>query len=116
MMPVGWLPGGTAVRARAEYACIAAFCAASLLMLQRAPFPVFHRAAFVFGYYVRHEYSVLTRPYALSLLFLMVAAALYRDHFRKPAASLVVCQVSPPPWGWEEAVTPWVYSNLEVVQ
>lgn len=57
-----------------------------VIVLRRAPFPPFHRIAFVFGYYVLYEYSVFARTYGLSVLFLTIAAALYRDRFSRPVA------------------------------
>lgn len=59
---------------------------AVIIVTRYAPFPPLQRILFIFGYYMLYEYSVITRTYGLSVLFLLAAAALYKDRFRKPIA------------------------------
>lgn len=59
---------------------------AVVIFMWYAPFPPLQRSLFIFGYYPLYEYSAITRPYGLSVLFMLAAAALYKDRFRKPIA------------------------------
>lgn len=68
---------------------VANFCVilcAAVIVMRCAPFQTHQRVLFIFGYYVLYEYSVITRTYGLSVLFLLATAALYRDRFTKPIA------------------------------
>jgi len=62
---------------------IIAICAAAII-LWKAPFPIALRIALIFSYYLSYEYSVIVRSYALGILLLVCAAALYPRRFDKP--------------------------------
>ena len=63
--------------------------AASLLFLVHAPFPRWFRALFVFSYYLSFEYAVIARPYALGLLLLFTALALWPVRTERASALAV---------------------------
>ncbi len=52
-------------------------CAAAAVILFLAPFPRIARVLIPFSYYFGYEYAVIARSYALSVLLLVVVAALY---------------------------------------
>jgi hypothetical protein len=54
------------------------------LVLFFAPFPVWLRVLFVFGYYPAYQYSVVARSYGLNLLLIILAAILYSTQASKP--------------------------------
>jgi hypothetical protein len=56
------------------------------LVLWRAPFPRIARFLTPFSYYFAYEYAVIARSYALSVLLLFVAAALYGRRYERPIA------------------------------
>jgi hypothetical protein len=64
----------------------AAGVAAAAIFLFRARLPLALRIAFVFGYFMAFEYSVVARSYALSMLLAFSAAALYPLRERRPLA------------------------------
>ncbi len=49
-----------------------------------APFGPLQKALFAFGYFPLYEYGVLSRNYALGLLFVVVTCALLRRRYRRP--------------------------------
>ncbi|HEX8620074.1 MAG TPA: hypothetical protein VF911_21015 [Thermoanaerobaculia bacterium] len=57
---------------------------AALLFLTAAPFPRYVRALFVFSYFVAYEYAVLARPYALAMLLLFGALAMWKRRAERP--------------------------------
>ncbi len=63
-------------------ALIAMGCAA--LILARAPFPRYQRVLLIFGYFPFYEWGVLSRNYALGLLALLAALALYPRRRERP--------------------------------
>jgi hypothetical protein len=54
------------------------------LFLFFAPFPVWLRVLFVFGYYPAYQYAVIARSYNLNLLLIILAAILYSTRDSKP--------------------------------
>ncbi len=54
------------------------------LVLYFAPFPVWLRVLFVFGYYPAYQYAVIARSYGLHLLLIILAAILYSTRGLKP--------------------------------
>jgi hypothetical protein len=54
------------------------------LILIFAPFPVWLRVLFVFGYYPAYQYAVVARSYNLNLLLIILAAVLYPTQGSKP--------------------------------
>ncbi|MGH9362565.1 MAG: hypothetical protein ACRD2T_11675, partial [Thermoanaerobaculia bacterium] len=58
--------------------------AAAALLLRCAPWPRSTRALVVFSYFVLCEYGVVMRSYAITLLLLFAAAALWRRRFERP--------------------------------
>jgi hypothetical protein len=54
------------------------------LVLLFAPFPVWLRVLFVFGYYPAYQYAVVARSYSLHLLLIILAAILYSTQGPKP--------------------------------
>ena len=49
-----------------------------------APFGPLQKALFAFGYFPLYEYGVMSRNYALGLLFIVVMCALLRQRYRRP--------------------------------
>ena len=49
-----------------------------------APFGPLQKVLFAFGYFPLYEYGVMSRNYALGLLFIVVTCALLRHRYRKP--------------------------------
>jgi hypothetical protein len=54
------------------------------LVLIFAPFPVWLRVLFVFGYYPAYQYAVVARSYCLNVLLVVLAAILYSTRDSKP--------------------------------
>ena len=54
------------------------------LILIFAPFPVWLRVLFVFGYYPAYQYAVVARSYCLNVLLMVLAATLYSTRDSKP--------------------------------
>ena len=54
------------------------------LVLLFAPFPVWLRVLFVFGYYPAYQYAVVARSYSLNLLLIILAAIVYSTQGSKP--------------------------------
>jgi hypothetical protein len=54
------------------------------LVLIFAPFPVWLRVLFVFGYFPAYQYAVVARSYSLHLLLIILAAILYSTRGSKP--------------------------------
>ncbi len=63
--------------------------AAILLFLAYAPFPLWFRALFPFGYFTFFEYALISRNYALAWLFTFAFAA----HYRQPNRNDVVLAI-----------------------
>ena len=58
--------------------------AAIFVVARYAPFSPLQKVLFALGYFPLYEYGVLSRNYALGLLFIVVACALMRDRYRRP--------------------------------
>ena len=58
--------------------------AAIFVVARYAPFNPLQKILFTFGYFPLYEYGVMSRNYALGLLFAVVACALLRHRYRKP--------------------------------
>ena len=65
-------------------------CAGAAVILFKAPFPLWLRAACVTSYFFAYQYAVVARSYALDLLFLPVLALLFRERRERP---LLYCAV-----------------------
>ena len=57
---------------------------AVFVVARYAPFGPLQKILFAFGYFPLYEYGVMSRNYALGLLFAVVACALLRHRYRKP--------------------------------
>jgi hypothetical protein len=60
------------------------------IVLRYAPFPRTIRALFAFSYYPAFEYAALARPYALLMLLMLAAAALWQQRHERPLPLAVV--------------------------
>jgi hypothetical protein len=60
------------------------------LVLRYAPFPRTIRALFAFSYYPAFEYAALARPYALLMLLMLAAAALWQQRHERPLPLAIV--------------------------
>ena len=58
--------------------------AAIFVMARHAPFNPLQKVLFAFGYFPLYEYGVMSRNYALGLLFVVVTCALLRHRYRRP--------------------------------
>ena len=58
--------------------------AAIFVVARYAPFGPLQKILFSFGYFPLYEYGVMSRNYALGLLFVVVACALMRQRYRRP--------------------------------
>lgn len=56
----------------------------AVLFITRAPFSRFFRILFLFSYYMLYEYSVITRPYMLTIAILFVIATIYSKREKYP--------------------------------
>jgi len=65
---------------------VLAATAAVFVFLARSPFPSYQKALFVFGGLPLFLYSVYCRSYCLTMLFLILYAAVHRSRFEKPFA------------------------------
>lgn len=63
---------------------VACVGAAAAVILWRAPFPPVLRLLSIAGYYPAYQYGVLARGYALTLLLVIAAAALFAERTRRP--------------------------------
>jgi hypothetical protein len=54
------------------------------VFLRFSCFSIPEKALFVFGYYIFFEYSLIPRNYILTVLFLFLIAAAYRERFKRP--------------------------------
>jgi hypothetical protein len=63
---------------------------ALLVFLLWAPFPRWVKALYAFSYFVAFEYSVVARPYVLTMLFLFSALAGWRMRRERPLPSAVM--------------------------
>ncbi|GAI09525.1 unnamed protein product, partial [marine sediment metagenome] len=52
------------------------------LILKYAPFNKIIRAMIVFGYFLFYEYSIISRNYALGILFIVIFCILYKNKYR----------------------------------
>lgn len=59
-------------------------CIAAGLFLRAAPFSLFHRVLFIFGYYMLYEYNTIARSYVLTVLALFIVAILYARRLQRP--------------------------------
>jgi len=53
------------------------------IFLKNAPFKIFHKILFIFGYYMLFEYNLLSRNYILGILFLFAACSIYSHRKEK---------------------------------
>jgi hypothetical protein len=60
-----------------------AACAA-FLVLRFAPFPLWTRLLIVFGVFLAHEYSVVSRNYGIGILLMFVACVSFTDRNQRP--------------------------------
>ena len=58
--------------------------AAIFVVARYAPFGPLQKVLFAFGYFPLYEYGVMSRNYALGLLFIVVTCALLRHRYRRP--------------------------------
>ena len=58
--------------------------AAIFVVARYAPFGPLQKILFSFGYFPLYEYGVMSRNYALGLLFVVVTCALMRQRYRRP--------------------------------
>jgi hypothetical protein len=68
----------------ASYLNFVIILVAVILLVRHAPFPWFHKALLVFGYYFIYEYCVFARSYSLSVLLLFLIATFYPKRFQQP--------------------------------
>ena len=73
-----WVPArlGAPFRTISYLSALLASVSAGLVLFF-APFPVWLRVLFVFGYYPAYQYAVIARSYGLNLLLIILAAILY---------------------------------------
>jgi hypothetical protein len=64
--------------------------AAVWIVLRYAPFPRTIRALFALSYYPAFEYAALARPYALLMLLMLAAAALWQQRHERPLPLAIV--------------------------
>ena len=74
---------GAPFRAMSYLSALLASVTAGLILLF-APFPVWLRVLFVFGYFPAYQYAVVARSYGLNLLLLTLAAILYSSRCSHP--------------------------------
>ena len=77
----------------------ACFCIASVwLILFRSPFPKAVKCLLPFTYYIFFRYSIVVRPYCMTMLGLCLVAVTYRERAEKPfrhmAAMMLLCASS----------------------
>jgi len=60
------------------------------LVLFRSPFPLWMRLGVIFSYFFAYQYAVVARSYALDLLLIPLAAALFAERSRRPLAYAAV--------------------------
>lgn len=65
-------------------------CAGAAIVLYLAPFPIWMRLGVIFSYFFAYQYSVVARSYALDLLLIPLAAALFSERLRRPLAYTAV--------------------------
>jgi hypothetical protein len=58
--------------------------AAVALVLWRAPFPLWLRVGFAFGYFASYEYAVIARSYALAMALIFALAAAHTRRWSRP--------------------------------
>ena len=81
LLPVTWLTSSPAGMQILHWAIASA---AVFVVARYAPFGPLQKILFAFGYFPLYEYGVMSRNYALGLLFAVVACALLRHRYRKP--------------------------------
>ena len=65
------------------------------IVAKYAPFSRLQKSLFAFGYFPLYEYGVISRNYALGLLFVVVTCVLLRQRWRHPLwLALVLCLMS----------------------
>ena len=65
------------------------------IVAKYAPFSTLQKSLFAFGYFPLYEYGVISRNYALGLLFVVVTCVLLRQRWRHPLwLALVLCLMS----------------------
>ncbi len=64
-------------------------CASAAIVLFASPFPRIARVLLPFSYYFGYEYAVIARSYALSVLLLLIIAALHERRYDRPVAYAV---------------------------
>jgi hypothetical protein len=61
-----------------------------VLVLRHSPFPLRQRLLLPFGYFLLYEYAVISRPYALGVLLLVIFCLLNRPGRERPLAQCIV--------------------------
>jgi hypothetical protein len=89
---VAWLLARVTSDPRAlQLLSLAVGTATVYLFASRAPFPLFHRVLFCFGYFTLYEYTIISRSYGLDLFFSILFCVLYaRDPRRYPAMAITL--------------------------
>ena len=81
LLPVTWLTSSPAGMQILHWAIAST---AVFVVARYAPFGPLQKVLFAFGYFPLYEYGVMSRNYALGLLFAVVACALLRRRHRRP--------------------------------
>ena len=81
LLPVSWLTPSP-LGMQLFHGAIAS--AVVFVVARYAPFDPLQKLLFAFGYFPLYEYGVMSRNYALGLLFVVMACALLRSRYRKP--------------------------------
>ncbi len=81
LLPVTWLTSSPAGMQILHWAIAST---AVFVVARYAPFGPLQKILFAFGYFPLYEYGVMSRNYALGLLFAVVACALLRRRHRRP--------------------------------
>lgn len=63
---------------------LAVAIAAIIIFLKFSPFPIWFKAIFIFCGFPLYEYSVMARPYGLSMLLLFITACIYKYREKHP--------------------------------
>lgn len=70
----------------------------AFLILKYFPFNKIYRTLIVFGYYFFYQYSIISRNYALGVLFIIIFCILYRNKFENPiplgVTLFLICQTN----------------------
>jgi hypothetical protein len=66
-----------------KFVHVAISTVSAFLILKFAPFNKPVKAMIVFGYFMFYEYSIISRDYAIGLLFIILFCVLYKDRYKK---------------------------------